>query len=78
MQDKKKMQHHEEQNADKNNNDHNKSKKILPQNDADTSGSTNSSMSEGDLSNNRFGRGRARTPHDKTFVTGSDDDGQSV
>lgn len=58
--------------------DNKKSKKILPRQDADTSSPTPGSMSEGNLSNNEFGRVRRRTPHAKTFITGSDDDGQTV
>ena len=78
MQDKKKMQHHEEQNTSNKNNTTHNTKKIFPQQDADTSSPTPGSMSEGNLSNNPYGRVRRRTPHAKTFVTGSDDDGQNV
>ena len=51
---------------------------ILTPMDPDTSSQTPGSMSEGNLSNNRYGRERTRTPHTKTSVMGSDDDGQAV
>ena len=54
-----------------------KKEKILPQENIDTSSPNPGSMSEGNLSNNRYGRVRKRVPHAKTFVTGTDDDGQA-
>jgi hypothetical protein len=35
-------------------------------------------MSEGNQSNNPYGRERTKVPHSKTNITGSDDDGQNV
>lgn len=35
------------------------------------------SMSEGNLSNSRYGRERTRSLHDKQFIMGSDNDGQA-
>ena len=55
-----------------------KNKPALPVKNLDTSSPTPGSMSEGNLSNNIYGRTRRRTPHRKTFITGSDDDGQAV
>ena len=72
MEDKMKKQQGDKKQDDK------KTKKILPVQDADTSSPTPGSMSEGNLSNNPYGRVRRRTPHAKTFITGSDDDGQNV
>jgi hypothetical protein len=54
-----------------------KKEKILPLQDIDTSSPSPGSMSEGNLSNNPYGRVRRRTPHAKTFITGTDDDGQA-
>ncbi|RYY54478.1 MAG: hypothetical protein EOO09_14130 [Chitinophagaceae bacterium] len=57
----------------------NESKKIVPQvnNDENTATNTGGSMSEGNLSNSRYGRERTRAYHDKTTVMGSDTDGQA-
>jgi hypothetical protein len=55
----------------------NKKEDILPQRNIDTSSPTPGSMSEGNLSNNRYGRERSRSLHEKTFVMGTDDDGQA-
>jgi hypothetical protein len=46
--------------------------------DPDTSNPSPGSMSEGNLSNNVYGRERRSTPHRKMFITGSDNDGQAV
>ncbi|HMU44793.1 MAG TPA: hypothetical protein PKC72_00435 [Chitinophagaceae bacterium] len=54
-----------------------KKKKILPRKNAETSSPTPGSMSEGNLSNRRFGRYKSRTPRRKLFITGTDDDGQT-
>ena len=56
----------------------NKENKPLSEADIDTDSPTPGSMSEGNLSNNEYGRERRQTPHRKTFITGSDDDGQAV
>lgn len=57
----------------------NESKKIVPQTNPTVNGSTNAggSMSEGNLSNSRYGRERTRAYHDKTTMMGSDTDGQA-
>jgi len=55
-----------------------KKEKVLPENNTDTSSPTPGSMSEGNLSNNRYGRTKGKVPHQKQFITGSDDDGQAV
>lgn len=52
--------------------------KPLPETDLNTESPTPGSMSEGNLSNNEYGRERRQTPHRKMFITGSDDDGQAV
>jgi hypothetical protein len=54
----------------------NKDNKPVP--NTDTPSPTSGSMSEGNQSNNSYGRERRQTPHSKTFITGSDDDGQAV
>lgn len=61
----------------KNDNRKEKKEEVLPRESMDTSSPSPGSMSEGNLSNNRYGRTRNRTPHTKKFVTGSDDDGQA-
>ncbi len=71
MPDKNKIQQKEEDSKKK------KKEEILPPADPDTLGQTPGSMSEGNLSNNRYGRERTRTPHTKTSVMGSDEDGQA-
>lgn len=71
----KNKQHRNNDNVKKNEN-----KKVLRNTDTDpdTSNPSPGSMSEGNLSNNPYGRERKSTPHRKTFITGSDDDGQAV
>lgn len=55
-----------------------KQNKIVPQTGTDTSvTNTGGSMSEGNLSNSRYTRERTRSLHDKQFIMGSDNDGQS-
>lgn len=58
-----------------------KEKKIanLPgDNQADTSSSSTNNMTSGGLTNSRSSRERTRTSDPKTFITGTDTDGQSV
>ncbi|RYY09391.1 MAG: hypothetical protein EOO04_38495 [Chitinophagaceae bacterium] len=58
-------------------NDTKKHKKIAPRNDSGTAETNSgSSMSEGNLSNSRYGREKTRSLHDKQSITGSDTDGQ--
>ena len=54
-------------------------KKVVPQSGETNNNATNTggSMSEGNLSNSRYGRERTQAYHDKSTVTGSDTDGQA-
>ena len=45
---------------------------------ADTSSSSSNNMTSGGLTNSRTSRDRTRTSNPKTFITGTDTDGQSV
>ncbi len=54
-----------------------KSKKVYPQQKTYSPAKETGSMSEGNLSNNPRGRTRSRRLHSKTFVMGSDSDGQA-
>lgn len=45
---------------------------------SNTEGSTSNNMSTGGLVNSRTSRQRTSVPHQKTFISGTDDDGQSV
>ena len=45
---------------------------------ADTSSSSSNNMTSGGLTNSRTSRERTRTSNPKTFITGTDTDGQSV
>lgn len=65
--------------AEQGNTQDNNTKKIVPQTNPAVNPATNTggSMSEGNLSNSRYGRERTRAYHDKTTVMGSDTDGQA-
>ena len=45
---------------------------------ADTSSSSSNNMTSGGLTNSRTSRDRTRTSDPKTFITGTDTDGQNV
>ena len=45
---------------------------------ADTSSRSSNNMTSGGLTNSRTSRERTRTSNPKTFITGTDEDGQSV
>ena len=45
---------------------------------ADTSSSSSNNMTSGGLTNSRTSRDRTRTSDSKTFITGTDTDGQNV
>ena len=45
---------------------------------ADTSSPSSNNMTSGGLTNSRTSRERTRTSNPKTFITGTDEDGQSV
>ena len=45
---------------------------------ADTSSSSSNNMTSGGLTNSRTSRDRTRTSNPKTFITGTDTDGQNV
>ena len=53
----------------------NKTGKVYPENDKNSVGP--GSMDEGNLMNSGQSRKRSRTPHTKTFTTGTDSDGQT-
>lgn len=66
--------------ADQDTNEDNKDKKkVIPQTNVTGNDATNTggSMSEGNLSNSRYGRERTQAYHDKSSVMGSDTDGQA-
>ena len=52
-------------------------RKVVPQTGTASETNSDGSMSEGNLSNSRYGRERTRSLHDKQFITGSDTDGQA-
>jgi hypothetical protein len=52
-------------------------KKVYPQQETYSPAKETGSMSEGNLSNNPKGRTRSRRLHSKTFVMGTDSDGQA-
>jgi len=54
-----------------------KSKKVYPQQETYSPAKETGSMSEGNLSNNPKGRIKKRSLHTKTFITGTDSDGQA-
>ena len=54
-----------------------KSKTVFPQQKTYPATQETGSMSEGNLSNNPKGRTRSRRLHSKTFVMGTDSDGQA-
>jgi hypothetical protein len=74
---KDKQQQNDEQ-LKKNNSTKNRTVHTSTDTDQDTSSPTPGSMSEGNQSNNPYGRERRRVPHSKMNITGSDDDGQAV
>jgi hypothetical protein len=72
------MHNHTSQLTKKSKDQQHEQTKVIPQTGTDTGQTkTGGSMSEGNLSNNRYGRERTRSLHDKQFVMGSDNDGQS-
>jgi len=71
MPEKKDIQQPEKNNIIEENED------ILRQRNVDTSNPSPGSMSEGNLTNSRYDRERDSTLKDKTFITGTDDDGQA-
>jgi hypothetical protein len=54
-----------------------KSKSVYPMQKIYSPATETGSMSEGNLSNNPKGRIRKRSLHTKTFITGTDSDGQA-
>jgi hypothetical protein len=81
MDDKKKGLRNEPDNRARqptHNESRNKKNEVLPEQVANRTNEETGSMSEGNLTNERLGRVRTRTPHEKTFISGTDDDGQAV
>ena len=60
-----------------NSNQSREKKNVVPQDTHNESTDSGGSMSEGNLSNSRYGRERTQSLHDKTTVMGSDTDGQA-
>lgn len=71
-------ENHTGQLTKKANSQRNEQNKVVPQTGTMTDNTASGgSMSEGNLSNSRYGRERTRSLHDKQFIMGSDSDGQA-